>query len=178
MNKIPCEVIMDLIPLVKDHVASPESEKLVYEHIEHCENCRSFMEDMQTLEINDEKIIQNIKIKRNKILLFVSMIGMIGGVLLTIEPYYMFWNILILPIIGILCWIIQPIKTYKLSGVVAVLFSVIKFIYTVLEGSYYTGISFTLIFDLGIVFLLIELGNLLAFLIHYAWKGENNETKN
>lgn len=172
MNNIPCEVIMDLIPLVKDHVASKESVKLVYEHIEHCENCRSFMQDIQSLEINDKKIIQDIKSKRNKILLSFCMIGIIMGVLLTIEPYYMFWNILVLPIIGVLCWIIQPTKTYRLSAIVAILFSTFKFIYILLEGSYYTGISFTFIFDLCIVFALIELGNLLAFLIHYVWKGD------
>ena len=39
--KISCDVILDLIPLVKDGVASDDSSTIVKEHIKNCESCRA-----------------------------------------------------------------------------------------------------------------------------------------
>ena len=44
MDQIPCEIIRDLIPLVADHAASKESEKLVQEHIAECGSCRALLQ--------------------------------------------------------------------------------------------------------------------------------------
>lgn len=41
MTKISCEVCLDLIPLVKDNVASEDSMNLVQEHIQECESCKN-----------------------------------------------------------------------------------------------------------------------------------------
>lgn len=46
MEKIKCEVIRDLMPLVADDVASAESKELVNEHIEGCEVCRAYYAGM------------------------------------------------------------------------------------------------------------------------------------
>jgi predicted anti-sigma-YlaC factor YlaD len=40
MIEISCQVCLDLIPLVKDNVASEDSKKLVLEHIRQCEACK------------------------------------------------------------------------------------------------------------------------------------------
>ena len=40
-TKIPCAVCRDLIPLVQDSVASPESEALVKAHLQTCPECRT-----------------------------------------------------------------------------------------------------------------------------------------
>ena len=40
-TKIPCAVCRDLIPLVQDGVASPESEALVKAHLQTCPECRT-----------------------------------------------------------------------------------------------------------------------------------------
>mgnify|MGYP002547768194 CR=1 FL=1 len=37
-----CEVIRDLLPLVQDGVASEASCRMVQEHLEECEACRTF----------------------------------------------------------------------------------------------------------------------------------------
>ena len=39
--KIPCAVCRDLMPLVQDGVASPESEALVQAHMAVCPACRA-----------------------------------------------------------------------------------------------------------------------------------------
>ena len=46
MDKIKCEVIRDLMPLVADEVASEESKELVNEHMEDCEVCKAYYAGM------------------------------------------------------------------------------------------------------------------------------------
>jgi len=46
MDKIKCEVIRDLMPLVADDVASAESKELVDGHMETCETCRAYYAGM------------------------------------------------------------------------------------------------------------------------------------
>ena len=46
MDKIKCEVIRDLMPLVADDVASEGSKELVNGHIEGCETCRAYYAGM------------------------------------------------------------------------------------------------------------------------------------
>lgn len=64
--KVSCEVILDLIPLVKDNVASEDSVNLVMEHLKSCESCKLEFEDQalqaQT-EVNDKRVISSIKKK-------------------------------------------------------------------------------------------------------------------
>ncbi len=47
MNKIPCDVIRDLLPLYIDDICSEKSHSLVEEHLEECDDCRSCYEDMK-----------------------------------------------------------------------------------------------------------------------------------
>ncbi|MGI5852404.1 MAG: zf-HC2 domain-containing protein, partial [Caldicoprobacterales bacterium] len=58
-----CQVCRDLIPLVKDNVASEESRKLVLEHIRQCGACKDEYENgYGTLpEMDDERVLQKIK---------------------------------------------------------------------------------------------------------------------
>lgn len=74
-----CNVILDLIPLVKDNVASEDSIKLVSDHLESCESCRlefkNYTLPMQT-DINDKKLMSSIK---KKLLFIASALFLIGG---------------------------------------------------------------------------------------------------
>lgn len=75
---LSCNVVLDLIPLVKDHVASEDSMKLVTDHLENCESCRLEFENytlpMQT-DINDKKVVAAIKKK----LLFITSALLLTG---------------------------------------------------------------------------------------------------
>lgn len=57
-NKIPCDVIQDIIPLYHDNVCSESSRKYVDEHIASCKDCSSFLksldEDILDRRINSE----------------------------------------------------------------------------------------------------------------------------
>ena len=49
--KIECKVIEDLLPLYSDSVCSAESKKLVEEHLQECETCRTMLENMDAVQI-------------------------------------------------------------------------------------------------------------------------------
>ncbi|MBL4932205.1 zf-HC2 domain-containing protein [Clostridium paridis] len=80
---ISCDIILDLIPLVNDRVASEDSIKLVAEHIKGCESCKLEFES-HTLpirtELDDKKVVSSIKKKlffaMSALLLIGAFIGM------------------------------------------------------------------------------------------------------
>lgn len=78
-----CDVILDLIPLVKDNVASEDSTKLVLAHLKNCENCKLEFQNYALpmgSEINDKRVVSAIKKKlflaMSSLLLIGSFIGM------------------------------------------------------------------------------------------------------
>ena len=50
-KKIPCNVIVDLLPLYKEDICSEETKDIVEEHIRGCEDCRLLCENMTVPEI-------------------------------------------------------------------------------------------------------------------------------
>jgi len=84
-----CEVIRDLLPSYIDELTSVESNKIIEEHIEQCEECRSYLEETQKgifieKAKNDNDIEPFIKIKEKtirKILLAVIITVMVSAFL-------------------------------------------------------------------------------------------------
>lgn len=123
---IPCDVILDLIPLVKDGVASDESNRIVKEHIKICSQCKAEFETLKTInsqEINlkDEKVI--LSIKRS---IFISQIIILtAGAMLGVafsDSISMFYNFMIMPLIGSISlfalkekWYLTPIAVFILT---------------------------------------------------------------
>ena len=66
-TEIPCAVCRDLIPLVQDGVASPESEALVKAHLAACPACRALRQGADAPAVpelpapNDGKILQKLR---------------------------------------------------------------------------------------------------------------------
>ena len=42
-----CEIVQDLFPLYYDDVCSPSSKKFVHQHLENCEICKNFYEELK-----------------------------------------------------------------------------------------------------------------------------------
>ncbi len=74
MNKIPCEVIQDLMPSYIDGLTSPVTSRVVEEHVEGCEKCRKMLEHMRqpdgttggTEELPDRQEIDFLKKTRKR----------------------------------------------------------------------------------------------------------------
>lgn len=52
--KLPCDIVMDLITIYHDSLASEESIKAVEEHLKSCENCRRLYKDYNLAELKAE----------------------------------------------------------------------------------------------------------------------------
>lgn len=78
MLNISCNIIVDLIPLVKDGVASDASTILVNEHIKSCEICKSEFETLQISKLDQSSIKDKKIIFAMKRSIFVTQIIVVG----------------------------------------------------------------------------------------------------
>ena len=111
MTKITCDICMDLMPLVRDGVASEDSENAVMKHISDCEDCKKIYDEMYInnksiiedddipKSINIDKVAKKVEKKINKYLGMIIMFGIFFGLSLTASEE-MFLNSFIMPIIG------------------------------------------------------------------------------
>lgn len=65
MEKMSCNIIYDLLPLYLDGLCSEESQKVVEEHLEHCQECGQALElmkkDISIEQDNDAEVIKKVK---------------------------------------------------------------------------------------------------------------------
>ena len=169
-----CNVILDLLPLVKDGVASLESCNAVNDHIKTCESCRAECFSLETIKeepIQDEKII--FKIKRSIFMtqIFVLIAGAIVGVALT-NSMGMFYNFVIMPIIGGISFITFKGKSYLVAIAVFLLSYVCHITSSITLGGFnwyalYSGLFFSIIYTV-----LVGLGAVIAFLLKFSFRKE------
>jgi predicted anti-sigma-YlaC factor YlaD len=76
---ISCEIISDLMPLVKDKVASEDSIMLVSEHLKSCEKCKLEFESNAQANIpavDDRRVVMAIK---KRMMFGASALLLLGG---------------------------------------------------------------------------------------------------
>lgn len=99
--KVSCNVILDLIPLVKDNVASEDSINLVLEHLKNCESCKLEFENDTSLiqtEFNDKRVVYSIKKKLFFAMLVLLFIGAFIGIALNKNSS---WNVMTTVIVAL-----------------------------------------------------------------------------
>ena len=104
IKKIPCAVCRDLMPLVQDGVASPESEALVKAHLAACPACRALRQGADAPAVpelpapDDGKIMQKLRRRYSTHLLLLAFVGIAAGVALGYTGRSN-WVILFLPLV-------------------------------------------------------------------------------
>lgn len=170
MNKITCDMCMDLIPLVQDGVASRDSEEAVLEHIKECPSCSECYNGLeQKPEINDIRIVSKIRKRISITALIMIGLSVLFGIGLTASKD-MFYNIIIMPVIGAVGFVILKNKSYWVSGfvfLIALMWNFIMFAVTETEDAFLSAMTFAFIYT-G----LCALGTLVAFLLYFAFKKE------
>lgn len=121
MPKTNCNIIKDLLPSYLDEICSKESEQMIQEHFNECENCKKLYEQNKavtfhsktdtsanhTREIDYFKIIKRNVNKKNTFLLILT------AILLFIQLYFNF-------------------QTYRFSGAFADMLPFVNYIFPVL----------------------------------------------
>lgn len=98
-NQITCDICRDLIPLVRDGVASADSETAVREHIKDCKECSTLFDGKTVPTADSSKTLLKIKRRLSGIYLALMLLGIYFGLTLT-AGQDMFYNCLIMPIAG------------------------------------------------------------------------------
>lgn len=187
MNKISCDVCLDLIPLVKDNVASEDSKKLVEEHTEECEECKSLYNSFENkgfenkeILMDDKNVIRKIKKQISIFALAIIVIASMLGLALS-DTMGMFYNILIMPSIGILGYFVLKDKSYFVVVslfVFSYIWLLIKYIGEgMLEESLMNIMPILAMpmFWAGIYAGLCGLGLVIGYLLNYAFGKENSD---
>lgn len=176
MNKISCDVCMDLLPLVKDDVASEDSKVLVQNHIKECKNCQDISKSFEKMpKMNEEKIIKKIKKQLFTIAIIIISLGGLVGLALS-ESMGMFYNILIMPAIGTIGYFTLKRKAYLVPLTLLVFSYIWLLVKYIAEGMFIeTPIFYGLTIPLywGMIYSgLSVLGILIGYLFHIAFRKE------
>lgn len=99
MNKISCDMCIDLMPLVQDGVASSDSRNAVLQHLQECPDCRALYEGEIPAPSKSHELLRKVQRRAQVFSAMVMMFGIFYGLMLTAGSG-LFMNIIIMPIIG------------------------------------------------------------------------------
>jgi hypothetical protein len=174
MLNISCNVILDLIPLVKDGVASDDSAIIVNDHIKICENCKSEFETLDSINtlqssIKDKKIISAMKHSIFITQIIILMAGGVLGVALS-NSMGMFYNFMIMPIVGGVSVVSLKRKWY----VTPIIIFAISYLWTTISEIWSSGFEWIFLYSglyYGTIYTgLVLLGVLIAMLLKITFK--------
>lgn len=180
MTKKNCNICIDLIPLVKDQVASKESEDFLKEHLKACEECRELYENYPSIsnipDLEDKKIVENMRENMRKLGLIVLFLGSFLGAALS-NSMGMFYNFLIMPFLGGLGYMLFKKKVYKLFILIFSISYIWQFLSSLVEGREKLVYSFVEPLYLSTVYLVFAAIGIIIFqLLQIAFtKEEEND---
>ncbi len=174
MNRLSCDICMDLMPLVQDGIASDDSTQAVREHIAQCPNCAKLWDGAPIPAAKPQAVYQKF---RTRLRLFSSMILVLGlslGLSL-FSGMEMFYNILLMPAIGALGYGIFRWKALLVLPVVLLVTGVLNnFLGNGFSGEVQSPGG--LLSWLWICLVFITVGIAIAGLLHFALKKEPEDT--
>lgn len=185
---VSCGVVQDLMPLVRDGVASAESEALVQAHIESCADCRALWDALPATSAapaqpDDAAVLKTVRTHVRLWLLVVVVVGLALGMAVLNSGRATGLIFVIFPLTcGIACWFDDVI--WKLIPILAGGSAAIAFLpgfvstwqaSTFLEAlsAYLTGASMPVL----VLAVLCLLGALAARLLRYAVKGKGRNER-
>ena len=170
MNEITCDLCMDLMPLVKDGVASEDSVAAVKNHIASCENCRMLFSGDAPPPVDTAKSFEKFYRRLQLFSAMVMMFGIFFGLSLTAGSG-IFYNTVIMPVIGALGYVI--FRKRALYFVPVLLFvthfatNLLGLVRGVEHLDFYSLLMWTFLYS---IFAL--LGVVVAWLLHFAFRKE------
>ena len=105
MQSYECDLIMDLMPLAKDGVASNASRAALEAHLKECEECRMLYDTLPDTAVEPDegrvkKTMEKIRERYQWSLLALGVLGVLVGVMLTMTRN-MALTVAIFPLVGL-----------------------------------------------------------------------------
>ena len=170
MNKITCDICMDLMPLVQDNVASEDSVNAVKQHLENCPECRAMFEGEVPLHSDKNEIIRKVQRKFHTFLIMILMFGIFFGLSLTATSEQ-FLIVVIMPVLGAIGYFVFQWKSLFITPgllMITPLFSnALRFLYNTETLDLASNLIWALICSVFAV-----IGTVIVGLLHFAFKKE------
>ncbi|MBP1581394.1 MAG: zf-HC2 domain-containing protein [Oscillospiraceae bacterium] len=170
MIKISCEMCMDLIPLVRDGIASPDSCQAVRQHIETCPQCRELFDGTVPPAADNQQALEQLRRKAQLFSAMLLMFGILFGLGLT-SSSGLFYNIIIMPLIGAVGYFIFHWKALYLVPGLLLGTHLLTNALGLIRGVEHLDLPSLLLWNvLYCIFALI--GTIIAGLLHFALRKE------
>ena len=170
MNKISCDMCIDLMPLVQDGVASEDSRNAVLQHLEECSDCRALYEGEIPTPSNTKQLLSKLTRRAQVFSAMIMMFGIFYGLMLT-AGNGIFMNVIIMPIIGGIGYFLFRWK--GLYIIPALLF--VTHIFTNAMGLGGEVLEPVGLFMWTIIYCCVAMvGFIIAALLHFAFKKEDD----
>lgn len=167
--EISCNVVLDLMPLVRDNAASEDSKNLVLSHIEHCQSCRESYEAVPRAgKVDDKKILRSIRRRLSLAAAVLFLFGGLAGVFLS-NGIGMFYNFLIMPAFGAAGYVLLPRRKYLIPAGMFMVSYLWLFAYYLRDG--WNELILAAPLYLTVIYTLLTLlGMLIARLLQFAFR--------
>ncbi len=171
MTEISCDMCMDLMPLVRDGIASPDSEEAVRNHLAHCEDCRTLYSGEAPAPSDFKKVYHRIHRKIQIISAMILMFGLFFGLSLS-GSGDIFYNVLLMPAIGAMGYYLFRWKAlYSIPTLLFVTHFLLNSLGMAWQSEHLGFDSLVLWSALYAVFAVI--GIVIAGLLHFAFRKED-----
>lgn len=179
---LPCDICRDLLPLVRDGVASEASRRAVEDHVAHCEACRQLWGEEAPPPLHREQVLGRIRRRLYAWQGAMTAAGLILGMVLA-NTGRAGYNILLLPVLGAAVQWLSPRRARWLPLLVWGLITAVTLcpnahylLGCLAEGDWY---NFFAILGLSVLYGLLlgalcALGTLAAALFRYALRKEES----
>ncbi|MDE6030297.1 MAG: zf-HC2 domain-containing protein [Oscillospiraceae bacterium] len=169
-NQITCDICRDLFPLVKDGVASADSETAVRRHIGGCRDCGQLFDgEIVTAEAVSEppKALLRVKRRLTGVYMALMMLGIYFGLSLTASDD-VFFNCLVMPFAGVFGYLVFRWKSVFAVPVILLILNMIINALGFFGDTY--RLDFSELVSWTIIYSLFALaGIVIAMLLHYAF---------
>lgn len=171
MNEITCGLCMDLIPLVKDGVASEDSRRAVERHIASCETCSALYKGETPPAVDGAKTFEKLHRRLQLSSAMLMMFGIFFGLSLTAGSG-LFYNTLIMPVIGALGYYIFRGKALYIVPLLMLVTHCATNLFGLLQGVEHLDLRSMLLWTF-LCSVFAALGTVAAWLLHFAFRKEH-----
>ena len=183
--KTECSIVKDLLPLYIEDMVSLETTQFIDGHLQDCPECRAELENVKSGDIllaaDGKKSISDTDNSRPFKAIMKRMNRQFYSLAYFLVIFFIFlgfswtggenlmYNSLIMPIVGIFGYYVFRWQALYKMPVLLLIIDIIACLFKLVELDLYSAVLWTMIYSL-----FVYVGIAIAFLLHFAFRKENN----